>query len=58
LSRKLTIRPMPFIIVENKTEFKQSFNKTKVSDEFLVSCRKAGKLFGRERSNEEDKEER
>ena len=47
LSWKPTRCPMPFIIVKNKTEFEQRFNKTKVSDEFLASCRKAGKLFGR-----------
>lgn len=29
------------------SEFIRSFNENKISKEFLASCRKAGKLFGR-----------
>lgn len=32
---------------ENSREFIREFNKNKVSREFLESCKKAGRLFGR-----------
>ena len=38
---------MAVIKQENSREFVREFNKNKVSEEFLKSCKKAGKLFGR-----------
>lgn len=36
-------------VIEQKDspKFLREFNKNKVTDEFLDSCKKAGKLFGR-----------
>lgn len=40
-NRMIIIKP------ENSIEFIQEFNNNKVSEDFLASCKKAGKLFGR-----------
>lgn len=43
---------LPVIIFKNKDEKKQfieNFNSSKPSQEFLESCKKAGKLFGLKR---------
>ena len=60
------MRPINRVIVvklEDSPVFIQEFNKNKVSEEFLASCRKAGRLFHRTRDKtkayciQEDKEE-
>lgn len=40
---------MVVIKPEKSKEFLQEFNKNLVSEEFMNSCRKTGKLFGRHR---------
>lgn len=40
---------MAVVKQENSREFVREFNKNKVSAEFLKSCKKAGKLFGRDK---------
>lgn len=44
-------RPIPdnrivLVKAQDLPEFIRSFNENKISNEFLASCRKAGKLFG------------
>lgn len=41
------INKMTIIKEEDFKEFVREFNKNKASKEFLESCKKAGKLFGR-----------
>ena len=40
---------MPLIKKEDSREFVLEFNKNKVSEEFLKSCKKAGQLFGKKK---------
>ncbi len=41
------INRMAVIKKQNSQEFVREFNENKVKKEFLDSCRKAGKLFGK-----------
>ena len=41
------INKMTIIKEADSKEFVREFNKNKASKEFLESCKKAGKLFGR-----------
>ena len=41
------INRIPIIKQENSEQFVREFNKNKVSKEFMESCKKAGKLFGK-----------
>lgn len=42
-------RSVPVIKAEDSKDFVRRFNENIVSDEFLETCRKAGKLFGRKK---------
>lgn len=41
------INSMPIIKEQEAREFIYEFNENKVTEEFLDSCKKAGRLFGR-----------
>lgn len=41
------INKITIIKKEDTSEFLKDFNNNKVSNEFLDTCKKAGKLFGR-----------
>lgn len=41
------INRMAIIKKQDSQEFVREFNKNKVTEEFLESCKKAGKLFGK-----------
>lgn len=52
LFAKSTGRLVP-ISKDSSERFKRDFNKNKVSDDFLNTCQKAGKLFGDEVEKDE-----
>lgn len=41
------VNRIPLIPSEHSRKFIKEFNENKISEEFLDSCRKAGKLFGK-----------
>lgn len=41
------INKVPVVKEKNSREFIRKFNENKISNEFLNSCKKAGKLFGK-----------
>lgn len=43
------INRMPLVNKEESRNFVREFNNNKVSKDFLESCKKAGKLFGKQR---------
>lgn len=43
------INRVPVIQKEDSPKFVREFNKNKVTEEFLSSCKKAGRLFGKEK---------
>ena len=43
------INKITLVRAEHSKKFIEEFNKNKVSEEFLESCKKAGELFGKKK---------